>query len=87
MVATQTCVVQRTRKNDEEAVKPEEAAAEGPSNEELKREVEGILDSAGAEFSMKDLLAKLRKSLIMLPACPPSSMPDRIPFSTLSCVV
>ena len=32
--------------------------------------MEGILESAGADFSMKDLLAKLRTSLLVLPACP-----------------
>ena len=47
----------------------EEEATEGPSNEELKKEVEGILDSAGADFSMKDLLAKLRAFLFLLPTC------------------
>ena len=69
-MATQTSVLQRTKKNDGEAGKAEEAAAEGPSDEELKREMEGILESAGADFSMKDLLAKLRTSLLTLPACP-----------------
>lgn len=60
--------VQRTKKNDGEAGKAEEAAAEGPSDEELKAEVEGILESAGEDFSMKDLLAKLRAFLLVLPA-------------------
>ena len=62
--------VQRTKKNDGEAGKAEEAAAEGPSDEELKKEVEGILESAGDDFSMKDLLSKLRASLLLLPAWP-----------------
>ncbi|CAL5223040.1 g5495 [Coccomyxa viridis] len=52
----------RTKKNDGEAAKAEEGAAEGPSDEELKKEVEGILDSAGENFSMKDLLAKLQET-------------------------
>ena len=60
--------VQRTKRDGGEA---EEEAAEGPSNDELKKEVEGILDSAGADFSMKDLLAKLRASLLILPSLPP----------------
>lgn len=63
-------VLQRTKKNDGEAAKAEEGAAEGPSDEELKKEVEGILDSAGENFSMKDLLAKLRASLLALPVWP-----------------
>ena len=53
--------MQRSKKN-EEAAKAEEPA-EGPSDGELLKEVESILDSAGDDFSMKDLLAKLRESL------------------------
>ena len=52
--------MQRTKKNEEAA--EAEGPAEGPSDEELKKEVESILDCAGDDFSMKDLLAKLRES-------------------------
>lgn len=61
--------MQRTKKNEEAA--EAEGPAEGPSDEELKKEVESILDCAGDDFSMKDLLAKLRASHTLQPHTTP----------------
>ena len=57
--------LQRMKKNAEEA-KDVQESTEGPSDAELTKEMEAILDSAGDDFSMKDLLSKLRKSSVSL---------------------
>ncbi len=57
--------LQRMKKNAGEATDVQEPT-EGPSDAELTKEMETILDSAGDDFSMKDLLSKLRKSPVSL---------------------
>lgn len=56
------CDLQRTKKNAEEPEneeEEEEEAAEAPSDKDLKEETVKILEDAGEDFSLKDLLAKL----------------------------